>query len=420
MTLAPGDQPPPVEESQTVPTIGDDRSWAVEIDEKPRRTEAQPANSSTDEVHRRQGSRLWRRHRLFVFSVVLPMAVAAGVLLVVFAPRYGSTASFLVRSTDKDPSQDLFAKIDPAISSTVALDENNAINAYLTSHELVDQLTKNDHLREMLSRRQADFIFRYPTFWLPDNKEFLFQRFRWMATAKVDPVSFMTTIEVNAFTPQDAQALAQAMLGYSEALVNRMNERYYQSQIAVIDRYVAEAQKNLDAVEAELKTYRNASGSMDPNLVAQSELSVVQGLTTQLAQTEATISHELALKTSSAQLAALRAQAQSYREQIHDLTLEIAGAPGSEGDKLRTYDLLALRLVLAVQELADAMGQRDQARQDAARQHLYVQRITQPSLELDWARFPQATFDLVILLAFCLGMFQVLRYLRDFALEHQS
>lgn len=309
--------------------------------------------------------------------------------------------------------------MDPAIASTVAVDETNAINAYLTSRDLVDQLAKDNHLREMLSRREADFVFRYPTFWLPDNKEFLFRRFQWMATAKLDPVTLMTTIEVNAFTPQDAQALAQAMLGYAEALVNRMNERFYQSQVAIADRYVAEAQKDLDAVEAELKAFRNASGSIDPNLVALSELNVVQGLATQLAQIEASISHELALKTASPQLAALRAQAQSYRDVIHDLTLEIAGGAGSEGVKLQSYDLLALQLVLAVQGLADAVGQRDQARQDAARQHLYVQRITQPNLPLDWARYPQVTLDLLVLLAICLGLFVVLRHLRDFALEHK-
>jgi capsular polysaccharide transport system permease protein len=418
LTLAPTDHRPPLEESHTVPTV-EGFSQVVEVEKPARRIEAEPPNPSEDDAYHRQHRGLWRRYGLFVFSVVLPMAVAAGVLLFVFSPRYGSTASFIVRSTDKDPSQILIAQLDPAIATTVAIDETNAIDAYLNSRQFVDELAKDDHLREILSRRQADFVFRYPTFWLPDNKEFLFQRFRWMATAKVDPETYMTTIEVNAFTPKDAQALAQAMLAHAEALVNRMNERYYQTQAAVVDRYIAEAQKDLDAVEADLKAFRNGSGSVDPNLVAQTELNVAQGLTTQLAQIEATISHEHALKASSAQLAGLRAQAQSYRDQIHDLMLQIAGASGSEGAKLRTYDLLALRLVLAVQELTDAAGQRDQAQQDAARQHLYVQRITQPSLELDWARYPQITLDLLILLALCLGIFLILRSLRGFALEHR-
>jgi capsular polysaccharide transport system permease protein len=118
-------------------------------------------------------------------------------------------------------------------------------------------------------------------------------------------------------------------------------------------------------------------------------------------------------------LGGLRAQAQSYRDEIKKEKLEIAGAAGSEAVKLQTYDQLTLRRGLAVQALADAVAQRDLARQDAERQHLYVQLISQPTLALDWARYPQMTFDLLFLLAICLGAFLLLRKLRDIAAEHR-
>src|SRR5208283_4673693 len=126
-----------------------------------------------------------------------------------------------------------------------------------------DQLAKIDNLREILSRPEGDFVFRYPTFWLPDDNEFLYQRFQWMADATVDSVTNISTIEVNAFRPEDAQALVKAMLGYAEAMVNQMNIRAYEDELAATNRFVAEAQKEVDAVEAELKAYRSASGSLD-------------------------------------------------------------------------------------------------------------------------------------------------------------
>ena len=78
---------------------------------------------------------------------------------------------------------------------------------YLTSRDVVDLLAKNNELRAILTRPGADFLFRYPTFWLPDDNEFLYQRFQWMASAYVDPVTSISTIEVNAFAPEDAQTL---------------------------------------------------------------------------------------------------------------------------------------------------------------------------------------------------------------------
>ena len=365
-------------------------------------------------------SGFWRRHRLFIFTVVLPMAVAAGVLFSL-APRYSSTTTFIVRSTDPNPMNELFLHLAPELrTTTISLDDTYVINTYLNSRDLVDQLVKNDHLREVLSRPQADFIFRYPTFWLPDNKEFLFRRFQWMAKAEVDLVTNVSSIEVNAFTPKDAEALAIAMLGYSEAMVNRMNDRFYESQMATAERVVAEAQRNLDAAEAELKAFRSASGSFDPNLVAQSELNVIQGLTTQLAEVQTAIATNRALTTASPQLSGLRAQAQSYRDEIARRTLEMAGGPESEAVKLQSYDQLTLRRDLAVQALSDAVAQREETRQDAKRQHLFVQIVTPPSLSLDWARYPRITLNLLALLAICLAVFVVLRKLCDAALEHRS
>jgi len=151
-------------------------------------------------------------------------------LAVIAEPRYASSVSFIVRSTAESTqsSQDsLTSIVQQNPTTTIAYDETYAINAYLTSRDIVDQLAKNDKLREILSRPEGDFVFRYPTFWLPNDDEFLYQRFRWMTSASVDEYTTISTIEVSAFRPDDAQTLTQAMLGYAEGLVNQMNARVW-------------------------------------------------------------------------------------------------------------------------------------------------------------------------------------------------
>lgn len=387
----------------------------VELKPLPFRRELPGSLADVDRVGPEVG--FWGRYGLFIMTVVLPMLVGAGFLLFIATPRYSSTASFVVRSTDQN-AQDALSSLVRQTSSTIATDETYAINAYLTSRDAVESLAKNDHLRAILNRPGADFAFRFPTFWLPDNSEFLYRRFQWMATAKVDSSTTISTIEVNAFTPEDAQGLARAMLGYAEGLVNRMNERLYRGQLDTAERFVVEAQKEVDAAEDQLEAFRNVSGSVDPNLVAQSKLRVIESISTQLAQVESTIAQQLSLTPTSPQIAALRAQAKSYRDEIQKRELEIAGASGSEAVKLQTYDQLTLQRDLAAKSLTDAATQREQAREDDQRQHLYIQLISQPNLSLDWARYPQTTLDLLVLLAICLTVFYVLRKLRDFAVEH--
>jgi capsular polysaccharide transport system permease protein len=185
------------------------------------------------------------------------------------------------------------------------------------------------------------------------------------------------------------------------------------------NHFVDEAQKDVDRIGTELQKFRNVSGSIDPTLVSQSKLKVIEGLSTQLAEIEATVAQQASVAPSSPTLTGLRAQAQSYRAEIEKRKLEIAGSTGSEATKLETYEQLTLRRDLGAKALQAAAAQRDQAREDAERQHLYIQMITQPNLSRDFARYPRVTLDLLVLLAICLAIFQLLRKVGQVAAEHR-
>ncbi len=402
--------------------------------------------SAPDWTSTQPAAGFWGHYGLFILTVVAPMLIGSLYLFAVAAPRYASSASFIVRAVapSAPPVGNIVGQAAgsgqiggtgqgsgtgsvggsgqggaglmggsgglPGIAgSSIAQEETYAINAYLNSRDIVDHLSKDNDLRGILGRPSGDFLFRYPTFWLPDDHEFLFQRFQWMVSASVDSNTSISTIEVNAFTADDAQALATAMLEYAEGLVNQMNQRTFDDSLAAANRFVADAQKEFDDVEAELKAYRNASGSIDPAAISQSKLTVIEALSTQLAQIQATIAQQTALTPTSPNLAPLRAQAQSYRDEIEKRKLEIAGSSGSEADKLATYEELTATRDIAAMGLSLAVAERDQARQDSERQHLFIQIITRPNLARDYALYPRAPLDLLVLFGICLAVFQLSR-----------
>ena len=175
----------PSAESQAVAVVAENQPVVAEIELKPLAIPHElPLAGGAELAEPAVG--FWGRYRLFMVTVVLPMMIASGFLLFIAAPRYSSSASFIVRSADQNSTHDAMTSLAQSTGSTLASDETFAVSTYLQSRDVVDRLAKDDNLRAILSRPQGDFVFRYPTFWLPDNNEFLYRRFLWMTTTYVD------------------------------------------------------------------------------------------------------------------------------------------------------------------------------------------------------------------------------------------
>jgi capsular polysaccharide transport system permease protein len=362
-------------------------------------------------------TRLLGAYGLFLLIVGLPMAIAGIYLLAIASPRYISSASFIVREASQT-RPDALASIVQKSGSAIASEETYAVGAYLTSRDIVEELKKNNGLLDILHRPGADFVNRFPTFWLPNIDEFLYRRFKRMVTVEVDSTTNIISVEVNAFDPKDAQTLLRAMLGYAEALVNRLNARAYEDEVAAAQSFMKEEQARVDAAESALQAFRNTNGVIDPNAESESKLKVIGGLSTQLALLETQISQQLAQTPNAPALATLRQQAESTRAEINKRRLEIAGSTVSDATRLEAYDQLRLRRDLAAKSYATAVSDVDSARRELRQQHLFVQLITQPSFSSDYAEYPRVMLDLLMTLGASLLLFQTIRKLIDVAKAH--
>jgi capsular polysaccharide transport system permease protein len=341
-------------------------------------------------------------------------------LFAIAAPRYVSEASFIVRSTTPNAADAFARAVQANTGAARAVDETYVVNNYLTSRDVVGLLVKNNDLRAILSRPQADFIFRYPTFWRAENSESLYRRFRWMVSADIDTATNISKVEVNAFRPEDARAITVALLGYAEELVNKLNARAYEDAQRTANRFVEIASQDIAAIEVELKDFRNASGVVDPSVEADAQLKLIAALWTALARVEATIAKNSALSPNNPGLKSLKEQARAYRETIEKRKLEMAGSSASMAAKLEKFDQLMLRRTLAVKTLESAVANREKARQDASQQHLYIQLVAKPSLSVDYATYPHSVRDILGVLVFSLIVFYLLNCLRQITSEHRT
>jgi capsular polysaccharide transport system permease protein len=358
------------------------------------------------------------RHALFMATVVLPLAIAALYYLLIASDRYVSEARFIVRSSAGNGVGGVATMIENQGLSR-ANDETYAVNDYVVSRDIVELLVRNDHLRDILARPEADAINRFPNFYSRDNKENLFERYKDMVQARIDSATGISTLKVAAFRADDATGLASAIIKYAEDLINRLNERAYDDAERYAQTIVDRERNDIGKIETDLTTFRNANGSVDPGKEAVAGFEMIGKMTTELVLLEANLQQQLALSPGAPGIAALREKIRSYQEQIDKQKLDIVGGNRSLASKLAGYERLELDRELAARALGLAMINLAKAREDAQQQHLYLQTIVVPNVA-DYAEYPRRTLGMLLMLLVCLGLYATVRSLSSITLEHRA
>ncbi|MDP1159806.1 hypothetical protein Q6257_30155, partial [Klebsiella variicola] len=80
-------------------------------------------------------------------------------------------------------------------------------------------------LRAILSRPDIDFLTRFPRIWGDATEEALYKHYLKIMKVGTDSGGGITTLEVRAARPEDAQRLTEVLLDGAETLINQLNER---------------------------------------------------------------------------------------------------------------------------------------------------------------------------------------------------
>jgi capsular polysaccharide transport system permease protein len=238
-----------------------------------------------------------------------------------------------------------------------------------------------------------------------------------MVDAEVDKTNGINTIAVRTFRPEDSQRLAEALLQHAEELINRLNERTIRDAEAYAQSVVDRARDHVVAVALQLAAFRNAVGSVDPSRESATALDQIAQMATEVAETEATLQQQIALSPSSPALPALRERIRTAKEQIEKEKRKIVGADQSLTTRLAEFEKLTLDRQLAAREIDSALANLTSARQDAQRQHLYLQRISEPNLA-DEARYPRRLLGIAIAFAAFFALFVVVNAVYTSIREH--
>ena len=358
----------------------------------------------------------WRRWYDFPVVVVLPIVVASLYLFLIASDRYVSETKFVVRSSEGSALAGVASLVETQGLSR-ANDETYVVNEYLRSRDMVRLLADHNALRDIISRPEADLFTRFPNFYSRDDFEHLYKHFRNVVTVNLDEAAGISTLQTIAYRPEDAKALAVAVMAYAEALINTLNDRAHDDDMRYAQMIVDKARDKTAEVEVRLTQFRNANGTVDPAQESLAAFDMIGRMSEDLAKLEASLGRQTALTPSSPGIESQQQRIRSYEDEIAKLRSRVVGTSTSTAAALSGYESLVLERELAAKSLEAAVLNFERARQEAQQKHLYIETVAQPSLS-DVAEYPRRFLDLSIVAAVAIGVWLILRSLRISASEH--
>lgn len=315
---------------------------------------------------------------LFIVLVMAPTLCSAVYYGLWAAPRYVSESQFLVTKASSAKQTGFDALLKAFGSSQV--DDTSIVTGYLLSRDAVRSLEAKLPLREMFSRPEGDLFSRFPRFWRSDSFERFFDYFLDRVSVYQDPKTGLSVLSVQTFRPEDSQSLANALLGLAEKAVNDMNRRGETDTLNFAWSELSRAQEKLISAQQALTAFRTQELLVDPTRTSATVLDTITKLARERAQVLAQKQQILSSAPSSPAAQSLSVRAEALQSQIDLERAKLAGGPGSLAPIVSSYERLTLLRELAEKDVASAQGALEVARQEAQRQHLYIQIPIVPNL----------------------------------------
>jgi capsular polysaccharide transport system permease protein len=230
-------------------------------------------------------SRMRRRHWLTILSFLLfvvgPTVLAGWYLWERASDRYVSTVGFSVRTEEAESAIEMLGGI-AGLSSSSGSDTEIMYN-FIQSQELVSQLQNELGLRAIWAKGdpEKDPLFAYHA---PGTIEDLVSYWRRMVKVYNDD-SGLLELKVQAFTPEDAHAIAQMIFDDSSAMINRLSAIARADATGYARDELEQSVEKLGAAREALTRFRNRTQIVDPSASVQSQMGLLSSLQLQMAET---------------------------------------------------------------------------------------------------------------------------------------
>jgi len=264
-----------------------------------------------------------------------------------------------------------------------------------------------------------------PLYWLDKDapQEDLLDYYRRVVGAHFDEQTGLLTVQVQAFTPDFAEASLKIILAASERFVNEISHRMAREEMAFAQQELAKVRQEYDARQNDLLQFQGTNNLLDAEAAARARASIVAELEAQLTKERAT------LKGLEAVLAANTPQIRQQRNRIAALEKQRVAenqnllAQQQGGDKLNVvaarYRSLTIDAAIAEEAYKYAVSAVETARIEASKKLRSLITVVSPNTPVI-ALYPERIYNLITLFIGLLLFYGIARFVIATIEDHRD
>lgn len=332
----------------------------------------------------------------FLAFVLAPTLSSAVYYAFIASDQYVSQAKFSV-TVSQIPQLDGIASVTGLASMAIVRDTQIVTN-YIASRAAVEKLEARIDLRKLYSDEKFDRFARF------DPKEPIEKFVRYwekMATTSISMPAGIVDLSVRAFTPEDAQKIAQTVVEISEELINEQNDRIQHDAISSAMDELQRSTARLTAARLALEKARNDAGILDTAKTGEAINTLVmetRGKLLALQQEYATKSK--LVSPAMPQMRILKERIDGLSAQIVQMEERLTGQSSTAAPTLSTsmtkFGELELERQISERLYAGAAASLEVARLLAEQKHMYINTFVHPSLPQE-AKYPHRALNPLLL-----------------------
>lgn len=346
--------------------------------------QAQPVEQVDSAAAFRHSARIlpWlKRHIIFVVTVLVPTVVASLYYGLIASDVYTSESRFVLRSPQKQAvGTGFLSNFLQGTGISRSEDDTYLVHDFILSRDALRELDDKLAIRKAYSSKHIDWLNRFPRVGWEDSFEAFYQYYGNHVGVDYDPASSISVLTVRAFTAEDARKISEMLLEMSERLVNSLNDRSRRDLVQFAEQDVNVAEQKAENASLALLAYRRQQSIFEPDKQAGIQLEGVARIQEELVSTEAQLAQLRKISPENPQISGLESRAETLRAAIRNEASKVTNGTGSFSARAPEFERLALQSDFADKQLGAAMTELEEARREAARKQLYLERLVQPSL----------------------------------------
>lgn len=359
---------------------------------KLRKLKTKPKHFIVDSSGFRLAQRSWK-HSLKLGSfmwVIACFAIAVLYFGLIASDRYVSRAQIVIKQADQ-------IKMLPDALSMLGLGGSNhedvlLVQDYLNSPDLLAKLDKELGLKAHYQSHNVDYFSRLSG---DVSQEDFLKYYREHLSLRLDDISGVLTVELQAFDPDYGQRVVSLMLKESEGFINKLGHQVALEQLAFVEKEVDRAYQRVQDEKAKVLDFQNKHNLISPESTSTARMGVVSQIEGELASQQAQLKQlQSYMRDTAPAVISVKARTKALTEQ---LAQEKARLTGTDQDAMNEvtarYMDVQTQATLAADLYKSGLISLEQARVEAYRKLKHLLVVSQPSLAQD-AEYPRRLYNL--------------------------